>query len=303
MKILANDGMDKNAVAYFEKQGIPVNLEHYDKETLKIEGPKYDIIIVRSKTKVTKDVIDALKQGRTKLIIRAGVGLDNIDLPYCAECGISVRNTPNSSKHSVAELVLGQMLNMARYINRADYSMKEGQWKKKELKGFEIRNKTLGIIGYGRIGKCLAEKAKALGMEVLCYDPFCHQDANAKKIELEDLFRRSDFVSVHTPSLSTPIITEETLKLMEGGYLINYSRGNAVDEEALIQALRDGVIAGAALDVFRNEPNVNQEFFTMDNVTLTPHIGAATEEAQQNIGQEIIEVIEDYTRTLQEVAG
>lgn len=301
MKILANDGLAQDAVDYFRNKGFKVNLTHYDQEEIKTEGPKYDVIIVRSKTKVTPDVIDALDGGVTRMVIRAGVGLDNIDIPYCADCGISVKNTPNSSKHSVAELVIGQILNLSRFLSRADATMKEGKWLKDQFKGCEIRNKTLGIIGYGRIGKCVAQKASALGMEVLCYEPIYIQDEYSKRVELDELFKKSDFVTIHTPALKAPVITEETLNLMKGGYLINTSRGNAVDEEALLKALKDGTIAGAALDVFDNEPDINPEFFKLDNVVLTPHIGAATKEAQNNIGQEIIQAIEEFVDHVEEV--
>lgn len=299
MRILANDGIAKDAEEYFKNKGIEVSTTHLDLPELLEEGPKYDVLVVRSKTKVTEEVAEALGAGVTKLVIRGGVGLDNIDIPACNARGIEVRNTPNSSKHAVAELVLGQMINMARHVDRADESMKAGEWKKDAFKGTELRGSTLGIVGYGRIGRCLAEKARALGMNVLFFDPFCDGDNCAVGTPLEELLEQSDFVSLHTPSMEKPLINRDTLPLMRGSYLINLSRGNTVDEEALIEALKDGTLKGAALDVFQSEPKVNEAFFTLDNVHLTPHIGAATAEAQVNIGKEIIELVEE----LMEVEG
>ncbi|RVU54038.1 D-2-hydroxyacid dehydrogenase [Anaerosphaera multitolerans] len=295
MKILANDGLAQNAIDHFLNEGIEVDTNHYDKEELMKVGGDYNVIVVRSNTKIDREVAEALKGTNTSLVIRAGVGLDNIDINACKEVGIDVDYTPHSSKNAVTELVLGQMINLSRFLSLADRTTKEGQWNKKLYNGHEIAGKTLGVIGFGRIGQSLGEKALALGLKVIYYDLYKVENDYAEYFELDDLLKNADYISIHLPSLDKPLIGKRELDLMkETSILINYARGNAIDEEALIEALKNRKICGAAIDVFPNEPKVNEKYFELDNVALTPHIGASTYEAQNNIGNEIISIVDNY---------
>ncbi|MFA7412815.1 MAG: NAD(P)-dependent oxidoreductase, partial [Tissierellaceae bacterium] len=251
MRILANDGLDMGAIEKFRENNIEVDVNHYDKDELNKVIGNYDILIIRSATSVDKKLIEAAKGTKLNLIIRAGVGLDNIDVDYAENNGIMVRNTPNSSTNSVAELVLGHILSISRYINISNVTMREGKWNKKAYTGVEIYGKTLGIIGFGRIGKALGEKAEALGMDVVFYDKLIKFDNKFKYLPLEELLKKVDFISLHIPATDKPIIGEEELNLMkEGVFIINAARGGIIDENALLWALNNGKVAGAGLDVF-----------------------------------------------------
>lgn len=292
MKILANDGMAKSAVDYFRSRNIDVDLGHYNYKELEEVMGDFDVLVVRSKTKLDKNLLEKAKDSNLKVIIRAGVGLDNIDVEAGKKLGFYVTNTPNSSKDSVAEIVLSQILNLARFIPIANSTTKKGQWNKNLYEGIEINGKKLGIIGYGRIGRALASKASALGMNVYCHDIYCDGDECAHSTDFDELLKTCDFISIHVPSLSEPIIEKKELDLMkESAFLINYARGTAVNEEDLIEALKNGDIAGAAIDVFPCEPSINPEYFELDNIILTPHIGSSTKDAQNKIGQEIIDIV------------
>ncbi|MDR7869333.1 MAG: D-2-hydroxyacid dehydrogenase [Tissierellaceae bacterium] len=295
MKILANDGLDNNAVDLFNKKNIQVNTNHYDREDLVKVIKQYDILIVRSATKVDKEIIDAAKGTNLKLVIRAGVGLDNIDLDYAKNNGIMVTNTPNASSNSVAELVLGHMLSLSRFIAISNLTMREGIWNKKTYTGVEIYGKTLGIIGFGRIGKALANKATALGMKVMFYDKFIKNDENYLYYEIDEVLKKADFISLHVPATDKPLIGKAELEIMKDGvFIINAARGGIIDEEALLEALNTNKVAGAGLDVYSTEPGPNPELCNHPKVSCTPHIGAATEEAQTRIGEEIIQIVMDY---------
>jgi D-3-phosphoglycerate dehydrogenase len=235
--------------------------------------------------------------------VRAGVGLDNVDVAHAQSKGVAVRNTPAASSNSVAELALGHMLSLARHIGRGTVSTKAGAWEKKKLSGVEIAGKTLGIIGIGRIGQSLARKASALGMNVLCSDAFLTQSPIpdiASMVTKDELLARSDFISLHIPfdptvgpSISTPQF--DTMK--DGVYLINCARGGTIDETALVAAMNSGKVAGAALDVFANEPpEANHPLFAQEAVSLTPHIGAATVEAQERVGREAADIVIEFAR-------
>lgn len=303
MKVLANDGMDKDAVKALIKDGIRVDTNHYEKEELYNNIVDFDILIVRSATKVDKDFIDAAKNTRLKLVIRAGVGLDNIDIAYAVKNGIEVRNTPNSSSNSVAELVLGHMIGLARYITIANITLREGKWNKKAYTGTELSGKTFGIIGFGRIGKALAFKATALGMDVIFYDKFYKQDDKFIYVEFEELLKRSDFISMHVPGTDKAIIGPAEFELMKDGvFLINAARGGVIDEDALVKALNTDKVAGAGIDVFMQEPKPNQDLCNHPKVSATPHIGAATREAQMRIGQETIGIIMEYFKNRNAIA-
>ena len=297
-KILVSDGLQENAINELIKLGFSVTDEHYDKVILGEKLKEFDALVIRSATKVTKEVLEKASGGKLKLIIRAGVGIDNIDIYSAHEQGITVKNTPNASSDSVAELALAHMFAVARFIGTSNYTMRNGEWNKKKYEGIEISGKTLGIIGMGRIGKSLANKATALGMNVIYNDVFGKQDdVKYEFLELNDLLRKSDFISLHVPydKENGTLIRKEELNLMkDGAYIINCARGKVVDEEALREALDSGKIAGAGIDVFEVEPNTNEILVNHPRVSCTPHIGASTMEAQDRIGEEVVSVIKDF---------
>ncbi len=300
LRILIADGMEEVAVKKLKDMNFDVVEKHYEKEELINQVKNFDVLVVRSATKVTRDIIDAAAEtNKLKLIIRGGVGLDNIDVEYAKVRGISVRNTPNASSTSVAELVLGHIFSMARYLHNANITMRKGQWNKKIYKGIEIEGKTLGIIGFGRIGRETARKAKALGMNIVFYDIVGPkmEFREYKYCNLDQLLAISDFVSIHVPydkGERAIIGKEEIKKMKDGAYLINCARGGVVDEDALLEALDSGKLAGAAVDVFVKEPAGNNPLCDHDKVSLTPHIGASTKEAQRRIGEEIVEIILNF---------
>ena len=292
MRILANDGLDKKAVEVFENENYQVDTKHYTLDELKVLLGDYDVLIVRSATKVRRELIDAVKGTRLKLIVRAGVGVDNIDVDYAKAKGIDVRNTPNSSSNSVAELVLGHMFGLARHIITANLTLREGEWNKKHYTGIELQGKTLGIIGFGRIGRSLAQKASALGMEVIFYDKFIDYDERFECLKFKEVLRRADFLTLHVQATDRPMIGEDEINLMKDtAIIINTSRGGVVDEDALLDALNGNRIGAAAIDVFTTEPNPNPELCNHPRVSVTPHIGAATAEAQERIGQEVVDIV------------
>ncbi|MEW6222074.1 MAG: hydroxyacid dehydrogenase [Candidatus Hadarchaeota archaeon] len=245
----------------------------------------FDVLVVRSATNVTKEVISAGKQ--LKFIARAGVGLDNIDVKEAYERKIKVLNAPEAPTIAVAELVLGLMLSFSRKIPRADLSMKQGKWDKKQLMGTQLRGKTLGIIGTGKIGQAVADRAKAFEMNLLLYDVVKNEDfakrIGSRYVGLETLLKDSDYITIHVPLIpqTTHMVGEKEMSLMKpAAVLINTSRGGVVDEAALVKALEEKRIAGACLDVFEKEPPEGSPLLKFQNVVLTPHIGASTEEAQ-----------------------
>ena len=304
MKILANDGLDNKAVEIFKESKFEVDTNHYDIEDLKNVIRDYDVLIVRSATKVDKELIDVAKGSKLKLIIRAGVGLDNIDVKYATGNDITVKNTPNSSSNSVAELVLGHMFGLARHITLANLTMREGQWNKKQYTGIELSGKTLGIIGFGRIGKAIALKAKALGMNVIFYDAFITEDMKFSYTPLKELLEKADFITVHVSATDKALIGQEEIAIMkEGVIIINAARGGVIDENALINGLNTNKVAGAGIDVFMDEPTPNDDLINHPNVSVTPHIGAATFEAQERIGEEVTEIVLDFYNNLANIAS
>jgi D-3-phosphoglycerate dehydrogenase len=269
-------------------------------ETLKEIIKDYDALIVRSATKVTKDVIT--QAAKLKIIGRAGVGLDNVDLDAATQKGIIVMNTPAGNTISTAEHTVSMILALSRNIPQANASMKQGEWKRSKFMGVELYNKTLGIVGFGRIGSEVARRALSFGMKVLAYDPFLSRQVaealGVEIVELKGLFERSDYITVHTP------LTEETkhmisvsqfAQMKKGVRLINCARGGIIDEVALVNAIKEGKVAGAAIDVFEKEPpSIDNELLKLDNVIATCHLGASTEEAQVNVSIEIAECVRDY---------
>ena len=299
IRILAADGMDKSAVKALEDKGCEVVQQFYEVEDLKKAVTEFDALIVRSATKVRVPVIDAAAEaGRLKIIIRGGVGVDNIDVDYAKSKGIDVKNTPKASSQSVAELALGHMFSCARFLSAAGHTMREGKWEKKAYgKGIELQGRTLGIIGFGRIGQHLGIMAKAIGMKVVAYDIYHIEGIEDKLgipyVELDELLACSDFISVHAPAVNGgAIINAETIaKMKDGVCIINTSRGTNLDEAALLDALNSGKVRAAGLDVWASEPAQNSELYCHPMVSCTPHIGAATGEAQKRIGAEIVDIL------------
>jgi D-3-phosphoglycerate dehydrogenase len=301
-RVLASDPLAPDAVAAMRKAGLAVD-ERTDltPDALLKEIASYDAIVVRSATKVTAAALDA--GSRLRLVVRAGVGLDNVDAEHAKKRGIAVRNTPAASSNSVAELALGHMLSIARYIGRGTASMRAGKWEKKALEGVELEGKTLGIVGIGRIGCLLAVKAHALGMNVVAYDAYVHASPvpEAKMVDLNRLLADSDFISLHIPydpAAGATIGPAEFAKMKDGVRIVNCARGGVVDEGALVEAMRSGKVAAAALDVFETEPAAKDHpIFAFDDVSLTPHIGAATREAQSRVGAEAAQIVIDFAKS------
>ena len=299
MRILASDGMEKNAVATLRAQGHEVVEQFYEPAELAEQVKNFDVLVVRSATKVRVPIIDAAcETGRLKLIIRGGVGIDNIDHEYAESKGIKVMNTPRASSQSVAELALGHMLSCARFISIAGHTMREDKWEKKAYgKGIELGGRTLGIVGYGRIGQALGKLAKAIGMNVIAFDiyhvPGIEEQLGIPYVEMDELLAKSDFISVHAPAVDGgKLINAENIeKMKDGVVIINTSRGSNVDEDALLEALNSGKVRSAGLDVFAEEPATNHALYSHPMVSCTPHIGAATKEAQTRIGAEIVDII------------
>ena len=299
MRILASDGMEKNAVATLRAQGHEVVEQFYEPAELAEQVKNFDVLVVRSATKVRVPIIDAAcETGRLKLIIRGGVGIDNIDHEYAESKGIKVMNTPRASSQSVAELALGHMLSCARFISIAGHTMREDKWEKKAYgKGIELGGRTLGIVGYGRIGQALGKLAKAIGMNVIAFDiyhvPGIEEQLGIPYVEMDELLAKSDFISVHAPAVDGGklINAENIAKMKDGVIIINTSRGSNVDEDALLEALNSGKVRSAGLDVFAEEPATNHALYSHPMVSCSPHIGAATKEAQTRIGAEIVDII------------
>ena len=296
MRILVTDGMSRSAIGQLRDNGHEVVEQFYEPETLGAALCEFDCVVVRSKTKVRANHIDEAVKGKLKLIIRGGVGVDNIDVAYAESKGISVRNTPCASSASVAELALGHMFSLARYIGISNATMRSGQWNKKQYEGSEIGGKTLGLIGMGRIAQELAWRAQALGMKVVytCRSGEKKELPQYTYLPLEGLLKTSDYVSLHIPMPGDkkPVLGSAELAMMKpSAFLINTARGGVVAEDALLDALNEGKLAGAALDVFEEEPTANVALYSHPKVSITPHIGGQTAEAQARIGDEIVSII------------
>lgn len=295
--------MADEAIRLLKDAGHNVTFDEMDAETLLKEIPEYDALMVRGRTKVVTEVVNKGAAGELKVIGRAGIGVDNVDIKTAAKHKIPVVNAPTGSTISVAELTIAHMLSLARNLAKADSTMKKGDWAKKQLKGSELHGKILGLIGCGNIGRCAAEFAQAFNMKVIGYDPFLGEEVlNKSKIEkienLGDLMEKSDFISLHLPH--TPethhIVNQEMIsKMKPKGFIINCSRGGTVDESALYTALKDKKIGGAGIDVFESEPPKDSPLLKLDNVVLTPHLGANTNEGQIRAGticaEQIIKVL------------
>jgi D-3-phosphoglycerate dehydrogenase len=287
MKIIIADRMEEEVVSLIKEVGEVV----YQPKDLKSALSDADALIVRSATTVDSKLLDA--GSNLKVVGRAGIGLDNIDLDECEKRGIKVVNTPGASRNAVAELALGLIISTMRNVQKAYFQMKNKKWDKKHLTGHEIEGKTLGIIGYGRIGSALGRKAAALGMDIIAYNPPPrHEDGIALFIEeLDEFLEKADVISLHTilTDETRHMINEKTIeKMKDGVFIINTARGALIEEDALYKAAKAGKVAGAAIDVYEEEPYTGK-LLELDNVYFTPHIGAGTKEAQMRIGTELVE--------------
>jgi D-3-phosphoglycerate dehydrogenase len=301
-RVLISDALSPAAVQIFQDRGVEVEFQPNlgkDKDKLADAVAGYDGLAIRSATKVTSKILD--RAGRLKVIGRAGIGVDNVDIPAATAKGVIVMNTPFGNSITTAEHAISLMLALAREIPAADLSTQQGKWEKNRFLGVEITGKTLGVIGCGNIGSIVADRAHGLKMKVIAFDPFLSperaRDLGVEKVELEELLRRADFITLHTP------LTDRTKNILDGKALgatkpgvriINCARGGLVDETALRQALDAGHVAGAAFDVFTVEPATENPLFGHPNVVCTPHLGAATMEAQENVALQIAEQMSDY---------
>ena len=298
-KILVTDGMDAAAVAKLRKDGYEVVEQFYEPDALGGALRDFDAVIIRSATKIKQPQIDAAKGGRLKLIIRAGVGVDNIDVKYAEAAGIQVRNTPRASSNAVAELALALLFACARNISIAGHTMRENKWEKKAYsKGFELEGKTMGVIGYGRIGRMVGEKGQALGMNVLSVvhrnKPEGAECSTMHFVSMDELLAKSDIIVLCAPGGDKPLVDAGSIaKMKDGVVIINVSRGSNVDEAALLEALNGGKVRAAGLDVWLSEKDPNWTLAQHPSVSCTPHVGAGTVEAQKRIGVELVDIVEE----------
>ena len=306
------DGIDLDAKKSLQELGHSVSEKHYSNEDL-IDGciSEYDIVVIRSATKLTADVLKANSENDSKLslIIRAGVGVDNIDLSSASEYSVLVCNTPSASTNAVVELTIGHLISSCRSISTGNKKMREGVWAKKELRGSELRGKNLGLLGYGRIARGVADIARSIGMKIHAYDPYIQSDQNDCVFHdsAESLFSSCTHISIHC------FLSEETRHLVDydmislmpqigvdgiqcGNHIVNCARGGIIDEEGLYRALTNGKLTTASLDVFEVEPAIKSNLLQLDSFQATPHIGASTNEAQSRIGQEIVSIVQSHSK-------
>ncbi len=308
IKILVNDGIEADGKLLLEEAGYEVDTNTIQQGDLPKFLPNYDVIIVRSATQVRKDLIDACPN--LKIIARGGVGTDNIDVDYARSKGIEIITTPAASSQSVAELAMGHLFTLTRFLHRSNREMAGGDFKKLKSaysEGIQLKGKTLGIVGFGRIGQEVARIALAMGMNVMPSDPFINEidlpinlnnskeikmSIHLKSFSLTEVLKNSDFITLHTPSVGKALIgADEIATMKDGTFIINCARGGIIDEDALLAALESGKLGGAGLDTFKGEPNPRPELLNHPRISVSPHIGAATKEAQSNIGLELADKI------------
>ena len=300
MKVLISDNISQKCIDILKAAGLAVDIKVGMKPgELRASIGEYHGLVIRSATKVTSEIIDAARN--LKVIGRAGSGLDNVDRAAATKKGIVVMNTPGGNTITTAEHTIAHIVSLARLIPQATTSMKAGKWEKKKFMGVELFNKTLGVIGIGNIGSQVAKRMQAFGMNVIAYDPFLSEDTantmGVEKVDIKELFKRSDFITIHTPL--TPetkyLINKKSIRIMkEGVRIINCARGGIINETDLYDAIVSGKVAGAALDVFEKEPPENNPLLSLDNFICTPHLGASTKEAQENVAVAVAEQIVDY---------
>ncbi|MCL4105012.1 UNVERIFIED_CONTAM: hypothetical protein GTU68_018719 [Idotea baltica] len=304
-KVLVSDKLSETAVQIFRDRGIDVDFEPglgKDKDRLMEIIGQYDGLAIRSATKATAKLLEQAEN--LKVIGRAGIGVDNVDIPEASKKGVIVMNTPFGNSITTAEHAISMMMAVARQIPEANASTHAGKWEKSRFMGVELTNKTLGVIGCGNIGSIAADRALGLRMKVIAFDPFLSEERadklGVKKVELEELLAKSDFITMHVPLTDTTrnVLSRENIaKLKPGVRIVNCARGGLVDEDALAEALKDGRVAGAAFDVFAVEPATESPLFNLPNVVVTPHLGAATTEAQENVALQVAEQMSDYLLT------
>ena len=303
MKVLICDKTEWEAIERMRAAGLQVDVrDDITPEELPEVLPAYEAMVVRSRTKVRQPLIEVCPN--LKVIVRGGVGLDTIDAEYARSRGITVMNTPLASSASVAELTIGYMFALARSVCQATASMKSEKWEKKLFEGDEIGGKTLGLIGAGHIGTEVGRRAAALGMTVLAYDPYVRAAEGIRMLPLDELLAKSDYISLHLPKTKESagmLGPEQFGKMKPGVRIINCARGGIIDEEALFAALGSGRVAGAALDVFAEEPPTNWKLMQLPNVIGSPHIGAATREAQGRVGAEVADKLIEFAGNMQPV--
>ena len=302
-KILISDKLAEAGINYLnEQEGIKIHIQTgLDEAGLCEIIGEYDALLIRSDTKVTKKVLEAAKN--LKLIGRAGIGVDNVDIPMATEMGVIVMNTPDANATTTAELAIAHMMSLSRRLPAADRSVRAGKWER-TLVGAEIAHKTLGIIGFGTIGRIVSTRGLGLKMEVIAFDPFVapeiYQEYGVQSVSLEELITRADYITLHCPLIEKTknILNADNLpKLKKGARIINCARGGLIDETALYEALKAGQCAGAALDVFENEPPAGSPLLELDNIVFTPHLGASTSEAQVAVSVEIARQAVVFLRT------
>ena len=299
-KIIVTDKLNEAGLNILRQVGDVDYKPGISADDLKKIIKDYNALLIRSGTKVTKEIIDACSK-EMKIIGRAGVGVDNVDLNAATEKGIIVVNSPEGNTTAAAEHTIAMMMSLARLIPVADASLKKGEWKRSSFMGFELFNKTFGVVGLGKIGTRVAKIAQAIGMKIIAYDPFVDKEIVSKQgielVSLEEIWKRSDIITVHVPKNAETInlLNKETIKKCKRGVrIVNCARGGIINEEALAEAIKEGHVAGAAFDVFKEEPVNNSPLLTLgDKVVLTPHLGASTEEAQLNVALDVAEQIRD----------
>lgn len=299
VRVLVTDEVSEKALELMKSEGIEVDvLLKKNEDELVTLAPNYDGFVIRSGVKITKKVLEAGASGKLKIIGRAGVGVDNVDKEVAKELGIVVENTPFGNTNAAAEQTLALMMLCARPTYLACKSMKEGKWDRKSFEGTELKAKTLGLIGFGNVGKKVARVAQSLEMNVIVYDPFLSEEKfmelKVKKAELEEIYTNSDYITVHVPltEKTKDMINEEQFNKMKNGVrILNVARGGVINERALLNAIKLGKVAAAGLDVYTEEPPLNKELIMHERVTCTPHLGASTIEAQENVGIEVAEQI------------
>ncbi len=301
MKVLVSDNLGEIGIQMFrDAQGIEVDVNTgLAPDELKSIIGDYDALVIRSATKVTEDLLEAAD--RLKVVGRAGIGLDNVDIPAATKRGVVVMNTPNGNVITTAEHSISMMMALTRNIPCGTTTLKQGKWEKKKLQGREVYNKVLGVVGYGKIGSIVADRAKGLKMQVVIYDPFVAPEqiekAGYKSVSLDQLFEQADYITIHVPKLkeTTGLINKDAFaKMKDGVMIINCARGGIIDEDDLYDAMKSGKVAGAALDVFNTEPPGKNKLMELDRFICTPHLGASTREAQTNVAVSVAEQIIDY---------
>ncbi len=303
MKVLVSDNLGEEGIKMFrEAEGIEVDVNTgLSPDELKAIIEKYDGLVIRSATKVTEDLLSAAKN--LKVVGRAGIGLDNVDIPAATKRGVVVMNTPTGNVVTTAEHAIGMMVSLSRNIPQGTLSLKSGRWDKKKLQGKELFNKVVGVIGFGKIGSIVADRARGLRMQVIVYDPFVNPEqvtkAGFENVTIDELFSRSDYITIHVPKLkeTTGLVNKAGFeKMKDGVMIINCARGGIVNEADLYEALKSGKVGGAALDVFETEPPGMIPLIELDNVICTPHLGASTKEAQTNVAVQVADQIIDYLK-------